>query len=209
MGGGHSNDFSAFYESYFGDPYMAWHDGLDADALARLQGAERQEAEQMLIAALDSGDYRPAAGLAVLRSHGAMDKLKQQLSGTSGDQRIQTAFALWRTEKYPPAVDAVIDVLQHYPGWGSRLNAAITLREMKTPASLEALWQALQDPEDLVRHHAAASLLVMYGLQDPNTYEDNPLTIDIMSGVRAKQDAAVAAIKKLIDEQGKIEMEQM
>ena len=27
-----------FYESYFGDPYMAWHDGLDEVALITREG---------------------------------------------------------------------------------------------------------------------------------------------------------------------------
>ncbi len=202
----HSNDFSAFYESFFGDPYMAWHDGLDTEALARLQGKEREEAEQLLINALDSGDYRPAAGLVVLRSKAATAKLKEQLTSTSGDQRIQTARALWHTEKYPPAVDAVIDVLKHYPFWGPRLNAARALCEMKTPASVAALWAATNDPEDLVRHHAAASLLIMYSIQKEESGEDNPLTIDIMSDDKAKQKKAVTEIKRLVEEQGKIEM---
>jgi HEAT repeat protein len=203
---GHSSDFSAFYESFFGDPYMAWHDGLDTEALERLQGVERDEAERLLIDALDSGDYRPAAGLAVLRSSGAMAKLKELLPTTSGDERIQVARALWHTETYAPAVDAVIDELQHYPFWGSRMNAAIALREMKTPAAVAALRQALHDPQDLVRHHAAASLLVMYGIQDASSWEDNPLTIDIMSEDKAKQEKAIAEVEKLLEEQGKIEM---
>ena len=203
---GHSGDFSAFYESFFGDPYMAWHDGLDTEALARLQGEEREEAEQLLIDALDSGDYRPAAGLAVLRSKAATAKLKEQLSSTSGDQRIQTARALWHTEKYMPAVDAVIDVLQHYPFWGQRLNAAMALSEMKTPAGVAALWAATNDPESLVRHHAAASLLIMYGIQDEDSGEDNPLTIDIMSDDKVKQEKAIVEIKRVVEEQGTIEM---
>jgi len=203
---GHSSDFSAFYESFFGDPYMAWHDGLDTEALARLRGKEREEAEQLLINALDSGDYRPAAGLSVLRSKAATAKLKEQLPSTSGDQRIQTARALWRTENYPPAVGAVIDVLQHYPFWGQRLNAAMALREIKTPASIAALWAATNDPEDLVRHHAAVSLLIMYGIQKEEFGEDNPLTIDIMSDGKAIRQKAIAEIKRLVEEQGKIEM---
>jgi HEAT repeat protein len=204
---GHSSDYSAFYESFFGDPYMAWHDGLDTEALARLQGKEREEAEQLLINALDSDDYRPAAGLAVLRSKRATAKLKEQLSSTSGDRRIQIARALWHTEKYAPAVDAVIHELQHYPFWGSRVTAAMALRDMKTPASVDALRQALHDPQDLVRHHAAASLLLMYGIQDASSWEDNPLTIDIMSDDKAKQEKAIVKIEKLVRERGKIEMD--
>ena len=54
-------NWDAFYESYFGDPYMAWHDGLDEQALLALEGDERDRAEKMLLDALGSGDSRPAA----------------------------------------------------------------------------------------------------------------------------------------------------
>ena len=54
---GHSAAFDSFYESFFGDAYMAWHDGLDTMSLASLEGEERAEAERLLTEALDSGDY--------------------------------------------------------------------------------------------------------------------------------------------------------
>src|SRR5438552_15520608 len=116
-----SNNFAAFYESYFGDPYMAWHDGLDEQALLSLDGAERAEAERLLIAGLESGDYRPAAGLAALRSPQAAPRLKELLPTVGGDTRVQTALALWQIEQYPPAVPALIGVLRHAPFWGQRI----------------------------------------------------------------------------------------
>lgn len=206
---GRSGAFASFENSYFGDPYMAWHDGLDTQSLLSLQGEEREEAERMLLEALskDSSDPRPAAGLAALRSTKATDRMKQLLRTSTGDQVIEAARGLWAMEKYPPAADALIDILLHYPFWGTQLDAAIALREVKTPASVAALQKALNDPESLVRHHAASSLLIMYGLQDESSYEDNPLTIDIMSDEQGKRTKARATIRKLIKEKGKIEME--
>ena len=200
----HSSEFDRFYESYFGDPYMAWHDGLDTQALASLEGEEREEAEQMLIAGLDSGDARPASGLGVLRSKKAVGKLKESLSDSYGDKRIRIARALWEIEEWPPSVKIMVDELKNGSFWGTRLDAARYLGEMKAPSAVPALWEALNDPEGLVRHHAAAALLIIYGIQDESDWQDNPLTIDIMSDDKAEQNKAIAALEKLIDDKGKI-----
>ena len=72
-----SSAFDSFYESFFGDPYMAWHDGLDIQSLLALQGEEREEAERLLLAGLKSGDSRTARGLEALRSHKATPLLKE------------------------------------------------------------------------------------------------------------------------------------
>jgi hypothetical protein len=186
---------------------MAWHDGLDTQSLASLAGEEREEAERLLTEALDSGDYRPAAGLAALRSKNAAAKLKKQLPEVVGSQRIETARALWQIEKYPPAVDALLDELERGAFWGERLDASKYLRDMKTPRVVAALWRALDDPEGLVRHHAAVSLLVMYGLQAEDEWDDQQLTIDIMSDEKEKQEEAVAALRKWVEEKGKIVMD--
>jgi hypothetical protein len=81
------------------------------------------------------------------------------------------------------------------------------LREVKTPRVVAALWRALDDPEGLVRHHAAVSLLVMYGLQAEDEWDDQQLTIDIMSDEKEKQEEAVAALRKWVEEKGKIVMD--
>src|SRR5688500_9631690 len=96
----YSSTWNAFYESYFGDPYMAWHDGLDEQALLSLTGDERDEAERQLLAAATSGsaDYRVAAGLRSLRSRKALDLLKQRLESALGRDRVETALGLWQME---------------------------------------------------------------------------------------------------------------
>ncbi|MEO8285349.1 MAG: HEAT repeat domain-containing protein [Chloroflexota bacterium] len=205
---GRSGAFESFYESYFGDPYMAWHDGLDTQSLLSLQGEEREEAERLLTEALNNGssDYRPAAGLATLGPKSVAAKLKEMLPQTTGSQCVEVARALWNIEKYPPAAATLIDLLKHFQFWGVRLDAARVLADVKTPGSVDALRQALHDPEDLVRHHAAVSLLSMHGIYD-NPAESHPLTIQIMSKDDSEQQAAIAALQKLVQKQGKIEME--
>ncbi len=47
-----------------------------------------------------------------------------------------------------------------------RLTAAEALYDFRDPASVRALVKALDDPEGLVRHHAARGLLALHGLPD-------------------------------------------
>ncbi len=190
-----SNAFSSFYESYFGDPYMAWHDGLDTESLLRLEGAELAEAERLLIAGLQTSDPRPAAGLATLRSAPAAPALKALLPQATGDVRVQTALALWQIEQYPLAVPALIGVLQA-ASWSERLNAAMALQYVRTPQSVAALLRALHDPEDLVRSHAADSLLAIHGLEDADP--PDALSIAVMSDDAKERQAAIAALTRRI-----------
>ena len=195
-----SSAFSSFYESYFGDPYMAWHDGLDTESLLSLQGDELAEAERLLLDGLKTGDYRPPAGLATLRSSVAAPALKELLPQAEGDTRVQTALALWEIEQYPPAVAALIGVLKSAPWWGVRLNAAMALSHVPTPQSVAALWEALTDPEDLVRSHAAESLLALHGLEDEAA--PNNLSIAVMSDKPKERRQAIAALKQRIAAEG-------
>lgn len=66
---------------------------------------------------------------------------------------------------------------------------------VRTPESIAALWEALNDPEDLVRHHAATSLLEMHGIPSED-YDPHALTIKIMR--TETQQEAIAELRKLI-----------
>lgn len=203
MGASRSYNFQSFEESYFGDPYMAWHDGLDSDALAALEGEEREEAERMLLAALGNGDYRPAAGLKVLESRKASAPLKTRLKEVSGREAVEVALALWNMEKYEPAMRAIIDVLQDGQHWGERIDAAIALRYVLVPDAEEALWRALgNDPENLVRYHASDSLLVRHGLSPETEVNGNRLSVEVMMEDVDRRNRAIAGLRKAIAEAG-------
>ncbi|MEA2573473.1 MAG: internalin [Chloroflexia bacterium] len=188
-------DWDRFYESFFGDPYMAWHDGLDIDALLALEGKERAEAERLLLEGLKSNDSRPARGLEALRSQQSAEPLKERLKSASGTDLINTARALWEIERYPRAADVLITVLHAAPFWGERLDAAKALEMVNTPESIDALWRALDDPEALVRHHAVASLLELHGIHTED-WRGHPLATEIMRP--EQQEAAIAELKKLL-----------
>jgi hypothetical protein len=195
-----------FYESYFGDAYMAWHDGLDEAALLSLEGEEREQAEQLLTDALSSGDYRAPAGLAALRSEKSLDALKQKLPQASGPDEVQTALAIWRIDpKYLPAANTIVRTLRTAPGWGTRMEAARALREVPIPSAIDALWQAVErDPEDLVRHHAAATLLYVYNIHR-EVYESHPLTIEVMMEDEKRREKAKRELRELVEKEGRLE----
>ena len=142
----HSTYWDSFYESFFGDPYMAWHDGLDTQSLAALRGEERDEAERLLNEALKRGDYRPAVGLRVLGSKGSVAQLKEQLGDADGKTEIEIALALWKLAEWPPAVNILIRALKDGPHWSIRLDAARALGDVETPKSAQALTKWAERP---------------------------------------------------------------
>ena len=60
----------------------------------------------------------------------------------------------------------MIDVLASADEPMRRLNAAEALYDVRDPATVLAFVKAPDDPEGLVRHHAARGLLALHGLPD-------------------------------------------
>ena len=156
--------FERFRFSFFEDPNSA-HDGLDASSLGELTGEERARAEDMLIGFLP--DIRGVIGLGVLRSRRAEpllvplfeDERRQKGSGLT-----YLALALWRIRPDPRWRPALIDMLSSAEFYIQSMNAASALREVRDPAVVPPLIAALDNPESLVRYHAAYALLVVHGV---------------------------------------------
>jgi hypothetical protein len=89
--------------------------------------------------------------------------------------------------------------LKSNPSWSSRMDAAIALRNFPSPVSVAALLDALDDSEKLVRHHAAASLLALYG-HDPDPYVNNPHGLPIRVMRDFEHAAAVAELHRIVQE---------
>jgi HEAT repeat protein len=161
-----SYNWDRFYESFFGDPYMAWHDGLDVDALNSLTREEKKETEHILLDALQkSNDYRPIVGLGELRSKKALPILKEKLSHLRGKALVDAASALRKIENDDSYAEKIILVLKNDASFYNRLVAAIELRHFKTPEVVKPLFDAVKDPEYLVRNHACESLLFLHGFK--------------------------------------------
>jgi HEAT repeat protein len=178
--------FERFRFSFFEDPDSA-RQGLDLAALAALEGGERSRAEDMLLQYLP--DTRGVIGLGILRSRRAETCLAQLFEAKrgSGSAQIYLAKALWQIRPDPCWLEAMVDVLASASEPEQRQGAAMALHDVRDPAAARALATALDDPEGLVRYHAARGLLWLHGLPDQS---DDPQHImyRVMSDDRARRE---------------------
>jgi hypothetical protein len=162
--------FERFRFSFFEDTDSA-RQGLDVAALAELEGDDRARAEDMLIEYLP--DRRGVIGLGVLRSRRAESELKALFEAEQRAQRaygedwspyglIDLAKALWQIRRDPRWPASVAAVLASSADPIQRETAAQALCDVNEPAVIKALAAALDDPEPLVRYHAARGLLIIH-----------------------------------------------
>jgi HEAT repeat protein len=152
-------------DNFFGDPYMMWHDGIDPTSVCGLEGAERDQAEAMLIESMQEGSYWAPMGLREMRSEKAVPIMKDMLPSIDGVLLIEIAIALNVIEDTVEYNQYILRVLREYPSPYTRLKAAMKLRDFPTPEVIEALFDAVSDEDYLVRNHASESLLAIHGLQ--------------------------------------------
>ena len=168
--------------------------------LARLDGEERTRAEAMLLDFLP--DTRGVIGLGVLRSRRAEPELIRLFEAERFAEReakripdrlwypfalIDLARALWLIDPEPRWLAALIDVLAACTDETARQTAAEALYDIREPAVVRALIEALDDPEALVRYHAAHGLLGIHGL--PNgTMDPAHMMYRVMSENTARRE---------------------
>lgn len=154
---------------------------LDLEALGALQGRERRLAEQMLLNALP--DVSAIAGLGELATPRAgrrlsalfeQERLRAQAACAAGDAHwsgavmIAAAAAMWRISPQQRFARALVGRLRYARAASERMDAAVALSRIPTPEADEALNEALDDRDALVRHHAARALLAIHGVEiDP------------------------------------------
>ena len=160
-----STEFVRFRFSFFEDADWA-RQGLDVLALLALGAQERERAEEMLLDYLP--DVRGVIGLGVLRSTRAEPVLAGMIETERGSEPrftlVELARALWQIRPDARWLDAVTEALASAGNPWERLHAAEALYTFRDPAAVPALAKALDDPEALVRHHAARALLAIHGL---------------------------------------------
>jgi HEAT repeat protein len=76
------------------------------------------------------------------------------------------AKALWQIRPDPRWLAPIVEVLASADEPMQRQVAAEALHDVGDPVAVRALEKALDDPEGLVRHHAARGLLALHGLPD-------------------------------------------
>jgi HEAT repeat protein len=195
-----SADFDRFLRSnFFGDGFNALHDGLDVPLLTGLQGEERAQAEDRLLKALP--DSRAIIGLGAIRSQKAADRLRKLIHNKSVSTEV--AVALFRISGDSSGVDSLINTLKDQRNhWSQRQDAAIALRHFRLEKAANALLDALNDPEKLVRYHASTSLLMLYGQMEDNDVTTTPeISIRMM---REGERAAAAGVLRRLVREGKL-----
>ena len=130
-----SKDFQDFVRTCFPKTYGEWHDGLDYDALIRLTGNERIEAEKLILANIPKPGHGnnsiEAAGY--LRLQSASELLKKEIIRTQVkrwleaiflfllflfrheyylERLVKLAWALYQIEKYPKSLQVIISELE-------------------------------------------------------------------------------------------------
>src|SRR6266545_1203005 len=88
------------------------------------------------------------------------------LAALEGEERSRAEDMLLQYLPDPRGLEAVIEVLASADEPMRRLTAAEALYDFRDPAAVAALVKALDDPEGLVRYHAARGLLALHGLPD-------------------------------------------
>lgn len=194
-----SEAFERFRFSFFEDKNSA-RDGLDLSSLAQLSDTERVRAEDMLIDYLP--DARAVIGLGVLRAQRAEPELARLFDAerdAPSSGLVYLARALWQIRPDPRWLDALIDVLASGDFWPQRATAARALFDIRDRAAVPALIEALDDPEALVRYHAARALLATHG-QPADSNDSEHMIFRVMSDVVARREggkrdilAAIAA----------------
>lgn len=159
-----SSDWEYFMENFFGNSYMMWHDGINPRAAAQLKGEEREKGIDMLIESMQEGSYWAPMGLREMSAERAIPALKELLPRSHDRQAIEIAHALNILGSTTEYIYIIIKVLRHAAFWSSRMSAAIMLRQYNFPEVVDALYDAMLDPDYLVRNHSSESLLQIHGL---------------------------------------------
>ena len=163
-----SKDFERFYESCFDDSFGAVHGGVDEQAIANLKDDERKEAERLLLQALGTSRdtySRPVIGLGLLGSQEAAEPLEQRLEKATSLDRIHTALALFRIERFPGAEKIIIDGLSamdmNKPDVSTRWLAVQILPYLgRTSRIVNALTEAMFDED--IGNSAVVSLRTLF-----------------------------------------------
>jgi hypothetical protein len=199
----HIKDFDQFMARFMlqGSMREALSD-FDVPALLALKGAERQEAEEVLIERLESSvnDPRVPRALGFMKSRRALPALRR-VTRALNETAVEAALFLWELERDPGAAEALVRTLRESHIDTARLLAANALRDFPGPATEAALLQALDDEDELVRGRAGAVLMRQKGLEELAAVPRNRLfrlQALILNPLSAVRQAAIAELKELL-----------
>lgn len=162
--------WSQFRLGTFGEPYLVWHNGPDYSAFDELWAADPQFVELALLDGLAQRD--PLAPQAISRlplSDRSRETFVRRLSEHVGARpvgyHLRVTEALFRLTGDESWSSQILRVLLGAGFWSDRFDAAMALSSFcPTDEIVEALSTCVQDPDYLVRYHAANTLLGYAGL---------------------------------------------
>jgi hypothetical protein len=154
---------SADLRSALGDPEAQ----LDLTALLALTGAERDEAERLLIGALEGHDARTAEPLAKLGGPAGRAALQAYAVGGGEEKtRLFVLHALWTTTQDRQWVEPMLFLLGN-PDENVRRIATVLASDAPKELALPRLRHAMLDDESTaVRAIALSSILALHGFAD-------------------------------------------
>ncbi len=152
-----------FREETFGDAYMVWHDGPDFTELVERWETDPELVERMLLAGIADDDPLASQAIGELdldeagKQRFADALLKLAPWGTFEVRTAESLIRLTGDERFASRIAKVLTDPVH---WGDRIDAAMSLKKYHpTEELIAALEAGLRDPDNLVRHHSAESLL--------------------------------------------------
>lgn len=166
-----SESFIRFVDSFHDSgSTLTRHEDYDLDSLCRLQGAEREAAEELLLERLEKTveDPRvPRALVAMKPSAHALDAMKIALMAyPSNRTRVALAAALWQLEQSIAAVGALDEVARTSSRPDRRIAAVNALRDVPGEVSDEALLHVIEhDEDDTARMAAEIALYEKYRIE--------------------------------------------
>jgi hypothetical protein len=174
--------YAAWRQAIFGDPYLVWHDGPMFHALIEAARSDLDGVTRMLGAGIHAKDPIAAQCVGVLATEGltapgAETVLREAVATATGTMRVRLAEALYVITADPAWGRHIASVLTDDEFWADQIDAAIALANFRPTAELvAALTAGVCSEEYLVRYHSATTLLKHAGR--PGTVSDYPIYFD-------------------------------
>lgn len=180
-------------------------DTLDVDALARLQGIERAEAERTLLERIEqAGDERIPPALAAIGCTAAVEPLRRALTKYAepyyAAMRAEAALALHRLVGEPAAQSVIAEALEHGDERG-RMHAVRALSVFDNIDADRSLLSALDDEAEPVRLAAISALFLKHGWDEiAPSGRLGQLAEMMLSPVKAERVGAISELSRIVDE---------
>jgi hypothetical protein len=188
----------------FGTPYEVWHDGIQE---AALDTADPDELRAAIPDGLAAGDWVAAVAVRHLADPGLLPQVAAYLDVGGGRFAVEVARTVAALGGDRAAAVASALAALGRGGWPDRLDVALGLRHLPGDGVVAALLATVEDdPEYLVRYHAAESLLHLGNLAPADITEYPEVFADLVAGSdeeptdehRRRHALAAAALRRLL-----------